>query len=101
MLAPYRSLHAVIDQHPLFWPLRRFSRYRFPTEDYLRELNGTRVVVLHGDQDTVIPVSHSRAMHQALKSEIDLCYIELEGGNHFNMLSGDYAARMLNALSVC
>ena len=45
--------------------LSLFSSYRFPTADYARRA-GCPVLVLHGDDDRVIPIVNGRALFDAL-----------------------------------
>jgi predicted esterase len=50
------------------------------------------VMVVHGDMDTVVPVSLSRTWVEAMKSlKLDLQYLEVPGGDHGSVISSHQA----------
>jgi uncharacterized protein len=57
LVSAYRSMGAMVQQVYPFIP-RGLLRYPLTTEDYVPRIK-TPVLLLHGDQDELIPVSHS------------------------------------------
>ncbi|MEL6345291.1 MAG: alpha/beta hydrolase [Myxococcota bacterium] len=73
---------------PLY-PIRLLLRYRAPTEDVAPRV-GYPVLILHGDQDEVIPVSHGQRLAERFP---DSRYVEIAGfGHNDNLLLNDPTA---------
>lgn len=60
LVSPYRSLRALATEHYPFVPAA-LLRYPLDTEAVLPRVRGP-VLLLHGEQDTVIPPGHSRQL---------------------------------------
>lgn len=60
------------------WPVRPFLRHRLDTVALVDRLPRPLLVV-HGDQDDVVPVDQGRALHAALPGSV---YVEIPGGVH-------------------
>lgn len=74
----FRSLVAIgRDAFPLY-PVRLLLRHRAPSEDHAPEV-AYPVLVLHGDQDTVIPPHHGRALAERLPN---VTFVEIQGFGH-------------------
>ena len=67
----------VEDTYPgfLYWP--SFIDYEYPTREYVAR-TGVPVLVAHSQGDTMIPVTHGRAMLAAAR---DGTWLDLEGGH--------------------
>jgi len=101
LVAPYTSLPDVIATVPLMGLLRRFSFYQFPTEREIRSLSRTTcAIVLHGEQDEVIPYTQGQAVFQAIDQSLRPIFISVPTGHHndaFFLNPGQLARQ----LSVC
>lgn len=53
------------------------------------------ILLMHGREDTVVPVSQSRAMNTKLKTQSNFRYAEIEGDDHF-LSSTDSRVHVLN-----
>lgn len=62
---------------PLY-PIRLLLRYRAPTEETARHA-AYPVLILHGDQDRVVPVSHGRRLAERFPNA---AYVEVAGFGH-------------------
>ena len=60
LVSPYRSMVAVASQH-YPWVPAALLRYPLRTDELLGRIR-TPVVLIHGERDELIPVSHSRAL---------------------------------------
>ena len=60
LVSPYRSMVAVAGQH-YPWVPAALLRYPLRTDELLGRIR-TPVVLIHGERDELIPVSHSRAL---------------------------------------
>jgi dipeptidyl aminopeptidase/acylaminoacyl peptidase len=59
-------------------PLRELSPLRFADEVTIP------ILLIQGREDTVVPVEHTRSMHQALRrADVDVEYIEMREGDHW------------------
>lgn len=65
------------------------TKYRFPTESYLRRLNGLPVMIMHSPQDEIIPYHHSERLYEIAGEPKQ--FIELRGRHNENF----YASREL------
>lgn len=66
LIAPYTSLPDLVSEIPLIGLLSPFLWYRLPTLEYLQRGSNTRVVIVHGTDDTVIPYAHGERIAEAL-----------------------------------
>lgn len=58
----------------------------YPTDDV--DLRGRRVVVVHGTDDRIAPMSRSRAVADRLGRRTDVTFTEVEGGRHAMLRHG-------------
>ncbi len=68
----------------------------FSPRDYIKKITGTPVLVVHGDQDQVVPFSQGRELFRLANEPKTL--FEVEGGRHGDSLSrnaGAYRKRVL------
>ena len=59
-----------------------FSRYRFPTTEFVRDLDRP-VLVIHGTQDEMVPFSEGQKLFHELNTE--KYFSEIEGASHNNL----------------
>lgn len=86
--APYTSIVDVAAQAYPFLPVRGFILDRYDT---MRHLNGVKapLLVLHGEEDEVIPVAMGRAVYDAAKGLKEI--VTFPGAGHSDHhLSGSY-----------
>jgi uncharacterized protein len=77
LISAYSSMHAVADQH-YPWVPSRVLRYPLRTVDHAGKLN-CPVMLVHGDQDELIPHHHS----EAIRAVLPQCQLVLlEGAGH-------------------
>jgi uncharacterized protein len=75
----FTQARALMRASPLLALLSLFSSYRFPTAEYARHA-GCPVLVLHGDDDHVIPFANGRELYDVLAEPKRLHVIA--GGDH-------------------
>ena len=78
---PYSSLAKIGHQMYPMLP-ESFSRFDLDTLGGLRNLEDRHVLILHGDNDQTIPVSHGRELAQVSTQHR---YVEFKGGDHDNL----------------
>lgn len=64
-------------------------KYRFPTENYLKLLDGVPVMIMHSPQDEIIPYHHSERLYEAAGEPKR--FVKLRGSHNENF----YASREL------
>lgn len=101
LLAPYRSIAALVAEMPVFRLLKGFLWYQFPVEDFLAKLTETRVIVAHGVKDQIIPVQHSNFLVERVLLQTDhkLFISEKAGHNDLlNFIQSELAEEITNLL---
>ncbi|MFG6416019.1 alpha/beta hydrolase [Roseateles sp. DC23W] len=77
LISPYRSMRALAAQH-YPWVPAALLRYPLDTEALAARIHGPSLL-LHGDQDTLIPAAHSEALKARLPQAR---YVRVEGAGH-------------------
>jgi len=79
---------SLIRGSPLLASLARFSTYRFPAAAFLGRLR-TRVptLVVHGDDDHVVPIAQGRALFDAVRGPGR--FVTIHGGDHNDAAPSD------------
>lgn len=80
LMAPFPQLADVAANLYPAYPVRRFIRDDWPIESWLRDYQG-RLVILHGDQDSVIAPELSERLFASISTN-DKHRILIEGANH-------------------
>jgi fermentation-respiration switch protein FrsA (DUF1100 family) len=75
----FPSMVSLFGRNPLMLALSVFSAYSFPTARYLREYTG-RVLVVHGEADSVIPFRQGQKLFDAIQSPKQ--FHRIPGGDH-------------------
>lgn len=78
----YSLLDVAQDRFPIL-PLNYLLKYQFKSYQYLKTAK-CPIVILHGDQDGVVPIQSSEKLFHSLKGK-DVKYISIEGGEHNNL----------------
>jgi hypothetical protein len=86
LVAPYYSFKELVSEMPLFGMLTPFLWYEFPTLDYLRQVRGTSITLIHGTSDRTIPIRHSERLVQVLSPAIKPTFVRMEGSTHNDVL---------------
>jgi uncharacterized protein len=86
LLSPYSSLTELVQEVPFFGGLARFVKYRFPTGEYLKNLDDTCVVAAHGKKDSTIPFHHSERLKESYGGNSTFTLIESEEAGHNDLL---------------
>ncbi len=75
----FPSMRAVVRSNPLLWALSVFSSYQFPTAHWMAR-SQVPALVLHGDDDSVIPYDLGRELYAQLSGPKE--FVTIEGGDH-------------------
>ena len=78
--SPFPDVRSLFAGNPVMIVLSVFSSYRFPTAAHLQEYRG-RLLVVHGDADSIIPFSAGRKVFERAASA-DKVFVVLEGADH-------------------
>jgi alpha-beta hydrolase superfamily lysophospholipase len=92
--SPYFALSDLAASRLPFLPGRTLVKYKLPTHTYLEDVDFP-IYMFHGDNDLVIPVEHSRKLHDKFP---EINYIELKGQKHpamnFNLSYQEFIAAL-------
>jgi fermentation-respiration switch protein FrsA (DUF1100 family) len=93
---PFYSLLDVARSRFPFLPLEPLFKYPFRSFEFLKEADG-RMIMIHGDQDEVVPLESARKLQQSLKGK-PLEFILVPGGKHNNLSAFDIYQRTIDRL---
>jgi uncharacterized protein len=80
----FKNLRAMVrDVYP-FVP-SSLARYRFPTEEYLRQLNGMPVMIMHSPDDFIVRYHHGEYLYETALDPKK--FVELRGGHNDNFFA--------------
>jgi hypothetical protein len=95
LVSPYTSMAAVAREH-YPWVPTSLLRYPLRTDETLAHVRSS-VLLIHGDQDDLIPTAHSRAL-QARTPQSQ--FVVIEGASHGDLQKFDrYGQAVLDALA--
>jgi uncharacterized protein len=77
--AGFPDARAILRSSPVLAVLALLSSYRFPAADFLRSARSP-VLVMHGDEDTVIPFALGRALFEQIAGPKR--FVTIRGGDH-------------------
>ncbi len=80
--ATFPDLRSLLRQRPLFRLLSGFSRYRFPTLEFLEKVD-CPVLVVHGDADPVVEPAIARRMYERILAPKE--FYSVTGADHGNL----------------
>jgi pimeloyl-ACP methyl ester carboxylesterase len=75
----YSMLDVARDRFPII-PVELFLKYPFKNHEFLEETE-SRIVILHGDKDKVVPIESAKKLYRSLDGK-PAEFIEIEGGKH-------------------
>jgi hypothetical protein len=78
----FSSLRAVAEARFPWFPVGRLLRHPFPTDRLVDRID-VPTLVLHGDQDRVVPVGHGRWLASQIRGAH---YVEVAGAGHDRLL---------------
>jgi fermentation-respiration switch protein FrsA (DUF1100 family) len=77
--AGFPSMRAVVRSSPVLWALSWFSSYEFPTARWMSAVRAP-VLVLHGDEDSVIPYGLGQQLYAQVPGPKQ--FLTIAGGDH-------------------
>jgi pimeloyl-ACP methyl ester carboxylesterase len=77
--AGFPNAKAIFEGSPLMFALTFFTTYRFPTSEWMANVTAP-VLVLHGDQDSVIPYALGQRLYESLPGPKR--FVTIAGGDH-------------------
>ena len=75
----FSDARSLVRTSPVLAFLALFSTYRFPGAEFLRHVNAP-VLVMHGDNDHVIPIAHGRRLFGSIGGQKQ--FFTIRGGDH-------------------
>lgn len=82
LIAAYSDFPTLVSGMPLYAPFRFILRYQLPVASYLKDLNVKCLIMAHGKQDEVIPLSHLETNLKNVKTDTNLTVLESEDARH-------------------
>ncbi len=84
----FPDARSLMRRSPLFWLLAHLSSYRFPAAKFLgRPESAVPTLVLHGDDDHIVPINQGRALFNAIAGPKR--FVTLHGGDHNDLTPSD------------
>ena len=78
----------LIRGSPLLSALAVFATYRFPSNTFLERLDtSVPVLVMHGDDDQIVPIAQGRALFEGITARKQ--FITIRGGDHNDLSPAD------------
>ena len=96
LIAPFTSLVKLADRFYPYFPSRFFLLDHYNNDERIAEINSP-LMIAHGDQDTIVPLSHGEKLYELAKDPKELTI--LEGFGHNDMLL-EVAPRVIDWLSI-
>jgi fermentation-respiration switch protein FrsA (DUF1100 family) len=86
----FPSARSLLRGSPVLFVLSFFSSYRFPSAEFLRRrTRSTPVLILHGDQDRIVPIDQGRALFDSVGQPKQ--FVTIRGGDHNDAAPADPA----------
>jgi len=82
----FSDARSLVRTSPVLAFLALFSTYRFPGAEFLRHVNAP-VLVMHGDNDHVIPIAHGRRLFGSIGGQKQ--FFTIRGGDHNDLTPSD------------
>lgn len=86
--AGFPNARSIFESSPIMLALTFLATYRFPTAEWMAQVNAP-VLVLHGDQDGVIPYSLGQRLYESLPGPKR--FVTITGGDHNDPIPPDAA----------
>jgi fermentation-respiration switch protein FrsA (DUF1100 family) len=87
----FPDVRSLVRASPLVAFLAWFSTYRFPCAEFLRRVRiPVPTLVLHGDDDHVVPIALGRALFEKIKEPKQ--FVIIRGGDHNDVTPSDPGA---------
>ena len=87
--AGFPDARSLLRESPLLALLSLFSSYRFPAVELLGRLGSpVPVLVIHGDNDHVVPIAKGRALYDAIATPTKQ-FVTIHGGDHTDALPSE------------
>lgn len=77
----FKNLKAMVGDLYPFVPAV-LAKYEFSTENYLKEISDTPVMIMHSPNDDIVGISHARHLYEVAKEPKQ--FLELRGGHNDN-----------------
>jgi len=81
--APYYSMDALIRHYVPIYPVTWMNKFHFPTYAYFERVDAP-ITIFHGNDDRLIPYSHSRRLIKIAKPGAELVTVEKGEHNDLN-----------------
>jgi pimeloyl-ACP methyl ester carboxylesterase len=95
----FPSKASLLRHYPLFWILSPFSRYELSPLEFL-EKTPCPVLVIHGDQDQVVPLSEGQKLYERLETKKEFYLVNGAGhADHYLVGAESYWQRLKDFVS--
>lgn len=86
----FSDARSLLRDSPVMALLARLSSYRFAAAEFLKQLpQPVPALVLHGDNDHIVPIHHGRALYGAMREPKR--FVAIRGGDHNDETPSDPA----------
>lgn len=91
---PYYSIADVAKHRFPIFPVSRLLKYKFPSNEYIKEVN-CEIIIFHGTDDLVVPFSSGEKLFKVSDKQ-KTRFITIEGGTHNDLVTFDNYHDQLN-----
>ncbi len=84
---PYYSIADVAKHRFPIFPVSRLLKYKFPSNEFIKEVN-CETIIFHGTDDLVVPYSSGEKLFEVSDKQ-KTTFITIEGGTHNDLVTFD------------
>lgn len=92
LISPYIELKALVSELPFFGFLHPFLWYDLNTEAYIKAANPMCTIIVHGENDSTIPFSHSERLIASIEGEEKVFFLALKDASHNDAFAKSHTA---------
>ncbi|RKE92005.1 alpha/beta hydrolase [Ichthyenterobacterium magnum] len=93
---PYYSIVDVAKHRFPIFPVAQLLKYRFPSNEFIKEVN-CPIYIFHGTDDAVVPYSSGEKLFNTIpKAQVE--FITIDGGSHNNLNAYDAYHETINEI---
>lgn len=84
---PFYDFTSLVKEKVPYLPVDRLLKYRFNNAKHVDDVK-CRIIIIHGDQDSVVPQSHGTRLYQVIPEELRK-FVGIPGGKHNDLINFD------------
>ena len=86
--SPFYNLREIGEKRFPYLPVKSLLKYTFPTGQYMARIENTQVTIIHGNDDSIVPIEYGKKLFSVIPEEFRT-FVEIEGGKHNDLINFD------------